>query len=87
MLTIGKWSGWVFGTTNRDKDDDRDAIQWYYFAAFNEDYTQLSYVWRVPGEMIEKSSFHIGMYGGKLNIENMKEHDITIKFKKIVENI
>ena len=85
MLTIGKWSGWVFGTKNRDKDDDREAIQWYYFAAFNEDYTQLLYIWRVPGEIIEKNNFIVGMYGGEFNLENMKEYDITVKFKKFVE--
>lgn len=81
LRVIGKWSGWTYGTGNKDKDDDIEAIQWYYFAAFNEDYTELYHMWRVPGEIVEKNTLHIGMYGGEFNIENMAEYDITDKFK------
>lgn len=85
LLTIGKWSGWPFGTHNKDKDDDKEAIQWYYFAAFNEDYTELYHMWRVPGEMIGKTSFVIGMYGGTFCIDNMQEYEITDKFKDTIK--
>ena len=81
LLTIGKWRGWPFGTHNKDKDDDTEAIQWYYFAAFNEDYTELYHMWRVPGEIVETTSFVIGMYGGMFCIDNMQEYDIIDKFK------
>lgn len=39
-------------------------------------------VWRVPGEIVEKDDFHVGM-NPQFNIENMKEFDITDKFKDI----
>jgi len=76
---------WPFGTENKDKDDDKEAIQWYYFGAFNKDYTKLLYVWRVPGEIVEGTMFHIGVNNGyKFNVENMKQYDITDKFKDIM---
>ena len=86
LLTIGKWSGWPFVTRNKDKDDDREAIQWYYFAAFNEDYTELLYMWRVPGEIIEKNTFTVGMHSGLFCVYNMEEFDITAKFKDVVKD-
>lgn len=84
LRIIGKWSGWTFATRKKDKDDNREAIQWYYFAAFNEDYTKLYHMWRVPGEIVDKNTFIVGIYGGEFTIENMKEYDITSKFKDIV---
>ncbi len=84
LRIVGKWSGWIFATRKKDKDDDRDAIEWYYFAAFNEDFTQLLHMWRVPGEIIEKTNFVVGMYGGKFNVESMSEYDITTKFKDVI---
>lgn len=65
---------YLFTTRNKDKDDDKDAIQWYYLVALNEDST-VRYVWRVPGEMVEKDQFHIYMYylSKEFNVENMKE--------------
>jgi hypothetical protein len=86
LLTIGKWKGWPFATKNRDKDDDIEAIQWYYFAAFDEDYTKLLYMWRVPGEMVDKNTLVIGMYGGLYTVYNMREYDITDKFKDTIKN-
>lgn len=77
---------WSFSTRNEDKDDDKEAIQWYYFAAFNHDYTKLIYMWRVPGEIVDKDTFYVGMYNGyEFNIENMKKYDITDEFKKFYE--
>ena len=70
-----------FRTTNKDKDDYKDAIQWYYLLALNGDDT-IKYVWRIPGEMVEKDDFLVGMNPNyEFNIENMKEFDITDKFK------
>lgn len=77
---------WPFSTRNEDKDDDKEVIQWYYFAAFNHDYTKLIYMWRVPGEIVDKDTFYVGMYNGyEFNIENMKKYDITDEFKKFYE--
>lgn len=42
-------------------DDDKEAIQWYYFIALNNDNT-IKHVWRVPGEMVEKDYFQIGLH-------------------------
>lgn len=74
-----------FITENEDKDDDKDAIQWYYFLAINDDGT-IRYVWRVPGEIVENSSFHVGTNNrsrAKFIIDNMKEYDITENFKLV----
>lgn len=84
LRIIGKWSGWPFVTKNHDKDDDQEAIQWYYFAAFNEDYTQLYHMWRVPGEIVEKRNFIVGMYGGEFTVDNMQKYDIIEKFKDAI---
>lgn len=71
---------WMFNIRNKYKEE----IEYYYFGAFNEDYTKLMYVWRVPGEIIEKDYFVIGLNRNwEHNIENMKEYDITDKFKDI----
>jgi hypothetical protein len=80
-LRIGEY--WGFGIDNKDKDDDKEAIQWYYFGAFNKDYTELLHVWRIPGEIIEGNSFRVGIHSGKFTVENMKEYDITDKFKNL----
>ena len=72
-----------FGTANKDKDDEKEAIQWYYLLALNDDGI-IKYAWRVPGEIVEKDDFHVGMnHDYKFNIENMKEFEITDKFKDI----
>ena len=47
-------------------------------------------VWRVPGEMVEKDNFYIGLNSGyEFNIENMKEFDITeqLKLSMINKNV
>ena len=84
LRIIGKWNGWTFGTKNHDKDDDIEAIQWYYFAAFNKDYTELFHMWRVPGEIVEKRNFIVGIYGGEFAVDNMTKYDITDKFKDVL---
>lgn len=85
LRTSGNWEGWSFSTGNEDKGDDIEAIQWWYFGAFNEDGTKLSYAWRVPGEIVEGSRFHVGTYSGKFNVGNMIEYEITDEFKKLYE--
>lgn len=72
-----------FVTRNKDKDDDKEAIQWYYLLAFNRDYTKLDYAWRIPGEMVDKDHFYVYIYdlSKGFNIENMKEYDITERLK------
>lgn len=69
---------WCFTIANKYKED----IQIFYFGAFNEDYTELLHVWRVPGEIVENNKFYIGMYDsrGEFNIDNMREYEITDKF-------
>jgi len=70
-----------FATNNKYKEE----IEIYYFLAFNEDWTEPKYVWRVPGEIVEKDIFYVGTCRAccsKFNIENMKEYDITDKFKE-----
>lgn len=72
---------WAFVANNKYKED----IEIYYFLAFNEDWTKLEYGWRVPGEVVEKDYFRIGLNTGyEFNIENMKEYNITDKFKDII---
>lgn len=87
LRTNGQWCGWPFVTTNKDKDDDKEAIQWYYFGAFSKDYTELLHVWRVPGDVVEGNSFIVGMYSGRLNVENMKEYEITDDFMKVISKV
>ena len=64
---------WKFMTQNKYKE----LIEYYYFLAFNEDYTKLRYAWRVPGEVIEKDYFYVGMSYAEFNISNMRIHEIT----------
>ena len=69
---------WIFDTGNKDKDDDKEAIEFYYFIALNKDLTKLSYAWKVPGEIAEGDSFTVNMCcKGKFNVENMKEYDMV----------
>lgn len=74
---------YIFGTNNKLKDE----IEIYYLLAFNEDYTELDYVWRVPGEIVESSIFQVGLSPGfKFDIDAMEKYEITEKFKDIVDN-
>lgn len=65
---------WIFHTKNKYKEE----IKYYYFGAFNKDYTKLIHVWRIPGYLIEKDYFIIGTNDNyEYNIENMNEYEIT----------
>lgn len=73
---------WLFPIYNKDKE----TIEWYYFGAFNEDYTELLHVWQVPGEVIENNYLYVGTGTcSEFNVENMKEYEITDRFKEIVQ--
>lgn len=72
---------WAFATKNEYKE----KIEIYYLLGFNKDYTKLKYVLRVPGEIVEKIMFHVGLNSRyEFNIENTKQYDITDKFKDII---
>lgn len=70
-----------FNTRNKYKEE----IEIYYFIAFNEDWAKLEYVWRVPGEIVEKDQFYIGLNRNyEFNIENMEKYNIIDKFKDFI---
>lgn len=73
---------WIFVIEGKYKEE----IEWFYLLAFNENYTRLMHVWRLPGDIIETNYLTIGMRPGKskFNIENMREYEITDKFKEII---
>lgn len=78
-----KGKDYIFRTNNKFKDD----IEIYYFLAFNEDYTELRYVWRIPGEIVESSSFYVWLSDlsrRKFTVENLKEFDITDKIREVL---
>lgn len=73
-----------FGTANKHRED----IEIYYFLGFNEYYTKLMHAWRVPGELVKESMFHVGLTSQsrrKFTIENMKEYEITEKLKEMIK--
>ena len=55
--------------------------------AFNEDYTKLMHVWRVPGEIVDDDYFIVGTLNAKFTIENMMQYEITDKFRDIVKKL
>jgi hypothetical protein len=69
------------------KNKLREEIKIYYLLAFNEDWTKLNHVWRIPGEIVEKDNFYIGIYGGEFNIENMEEYEITDRFRNVFNEL
>lgn len=75
---LGKGDLWIFSIDNKYKED----IEWFYLLAFNDDYTILMHVWRLPGDIIENNYFVIGMYSGKgkFNVKNMVKYEVTDKF-------
>jgi hypothetical protein len=66
----------------------KDKIEIYYFLAFNEDWTKLDYSWRVPGNIVEKNNFEVGLSNTyRFNIDSMEKYDITNVLKDIFKNI
>lgn len=63
-----------------------ENIEIYYLLGFkNENYRKLNYGWRIPGEMVDRESIHIGV-NGRLNIYNMEEYEITDKLKDVFKD-
>jgi hypothetical protein len=77
-----------FHTRNKYKEE----IEIYYFLAFNKDYTELMYAWRIPGEIVENDTFYVSLSSlyqkrescAKFTIDNIKKYDITDKIKYIM---
>lgn len=56
-----------------------NIVDYYYLGAYNEDYTTLVHMWRIPGDFAS-GSIHIGILGSwGLNIENMRQYEIGIQ--------
>jgi hypothetical protein len=71
-----------YDTGNKYKDN----IEIYYFLAFNnKDHKKLDYVWRIPGEVVEKEFFRVGStYCAEFNVYNIEEYNITEKLKDVL---
>ena len=62
-----------------------EQIDWFYLGGFNKSFKKLLYVWRIPGDFIDKGTMLIGINDRCIhNIANMKEYDITDKFLNIL---
>lgn len=75
---------WHYNVHNKYKEE----IEYYYILAFNEDWTNIMYAWRIPGEMIGKDRFRIWLDSrsrGEFTVENMKEFDITEKIREVLK--
>lgn len=82
IITSNRFTRWVFNLDNSHKDE----IEWYYLLAFNEDYSELLHVWRIPAwdivKSIEKGHIQIGIN----RVESMKQYEIIEKLKPIFNN-
>lgn len=77
---------WRYNTRNKYKEE----IEYYYFLAFNGDWTGLMYVWRIPGEMVEKDGVRIWLGSrsrGEFTVGNMEEFDITEKIREVLKSM
>ncbi len=62
------------------------GIDWFYLGGFNNNFKKLLYVWRIPGNFIDKNTIQIGIRNRfRYNIVNMKEYEITEKFLNILK--
>lgn len=60
----------------------RDEIEWFFLVAYDKDYKEILRVWMIPGNLIDGSALYICLDNKyKYNVENMREHEITDKFK------
>jgi len=73
---------WKYYISNMYKED----IEIFYFLAFNEDYTKLLHVWRVPGDIVESNYFTVMMDNATIgnDVESIKKFEITEKFNSII---
>ncbi len=72
-----------FHTNNKYKEE----IEIYYLLGFNEDYSRLEYIWRLPGEIVERNRFIVELnnWSRGYTIDSIKEYDITDKFKELIK--
>lgn len=69
---------WQFGLGN----EQRDEIIWIFLVARDEYHKKILHVWMIPGDLTDKANMTIGINCNyRYNIENMKEYEITHKFK------
>jgi len=74
------YDGGYYSFNTRNKH--REEIEYYYFGAFSKNWEELEYAWRVPGEMVDKDYFVVGMTKNwEHNIHNMKKYDIIDTLK------
>ncbi len=76
---------YVFSIKNKNKEE----IEIYYFLAFNQDWTKLDYAWRVPGEIIEKNYFQVGLNSwssSEFTTCDIIEYDITDRIIDMVSS-
>lgn len=75
-------SQWPFNANNKYKTE----IKIYYLLAFNRNYTELIYAWKIPGLIvIDKSTVYVGTSNmSEFNIDNMKEYVITDKIREVL---
>ncbi len=62
--------------------DKKNIIDFYYLLAFNGDYSELMYAWRVPWDFTDRISLLININ----KISDMKKYEITEKFKDVFDN-
>lgn len=68
--------------------DKGEEVGFYYLLAFNEDYSELIHVWRIPWNFTDKNFINIGLNSNyEYNLENMKGFDITKKFKDVFNSL
>lgn len=41
--------------------NNKENLDWFYLLGFNEDYSELRYAWRVPGDFNEENFIEIGL--------------------------
>lgn len=71
---------WSFALRNIRKDE----IEWFYLLGFDKDWTKLEFVMRIPGSITDEDYMYIGLSSNyTYNLENMREYEITEKFKDI----
>lgn len=67
-------------------NSEKDKIDWFYLLAFNEDYSEILHVWRIPTwdfmMYLEKGRFWVCMD----LIDKMKRYEITERFIPVFEN-
>jgi len=60
----------------RIENSRRYEIELYYLVGMNKDWTKVEHIWRIPGEMVEKQDFNVGIAYAEFNIDNLEQYDI-----------